>query len=579
MNEKGRDLISQIEREVWQYHNEVVPIGDFQEYSQYKLVRRIAMFESKVYPTGKFDTQGNYKFWFDINTPAIDSEVKNIDFDTKNVEVHSDNRLDVLPDIVVNLRLREWMRENGQAEELNSAIEEGSGWGNVVWKRVGGGYERVDLKNFYVINQTAYSLQDSAVIERHQLTQSDLRAQGGWKYINEVIEHCKSNTYAQTLETQSVETTTPFYDIYERNGEVLLSSLKEYNEEVFSEEDKKKTVLAKVIIAAVKGSGTNSINGKYILFADQISSMPYEEYHRGRYKGRWWREGLYELLFDVQVRANQVGNQLARGLEWASKVIFTDEGRLIYQNVLTDLNNGDIIQSKNLRQVEVRMQGLDQLANEWNRLIELRNETANSREVVQGITPASGTPLGTSQLLNANAGKLFDFLREKLSIPLSRIFTNWIVPKIVKELKIKDVVRLTGDSQMLKRFKELIVNGWYIENLLAIGPHTQEMAEGLKIAKLEELDKRPQLLVTAIKGYFDKYKARVSVDITGEGVNTDAEVETIVQFAGLESDPVRRSAMIELGMLRKGIDVAGLPKSPPVAMATPMPGSQQQVNA
>jgi hypothetical protein len=95
---------------------------------------------------------------------------------------------------------------------------------------------------------------------------------------------------------------------------------------------------------------------------------------------------------------------------------------------VTDLKNGDYVRSKNLRQVEVRLQGFDQLIAEWNRLVQLANDIANSREVVQGITPASGTPLGTTQIVDANANKLFDFIREKLSIPLREIFEQWIVP-------------------------------------------------------------------------------------------------------------------------------------------------------
>lgn len=573
-------LAKQIEREVTDYLTKDVKLGDGVSYSQHKLVRRVFLFETKTYPTGKFDSQGNYKFWFDMITPRIDAEVKNIDFDTKNVEVYSPRKVDELPNLIINLKLTEWLRENGQAEEINSAIEEGAGWGNVVWKKVRGAYERVDLRNFFVINQTAKTLNESAEIERHSLTQSDLREAGarGWKHVNEVINSCGQNLYKADVDAVGEESTTPKYLIFERNGEVCLKDLKEFQGEEVTEGDEKIYVLAKVIAAGVEGS-SSSVSIKYIMFAEKISKRPYKEYHRGRYKGRWMREGLYELLFDVQVRGNEIGNQLARGLEWASKIIFTDDDKLAIQSIATDLKNGDFIRSKNLRQVEVRMQGLDQLIAEWNRLVQIANDIANSREIVQGDSLPSGTPFKMGNLLNVNANKLFDFIREKLSIPIREIFEEWIVPELIKDIKAEDVIRLTGDSDMLARLYELIVEDWYVRNLVAIGPHSPEMAQSIKAQKLEEL-KRQTLFMKEFKKKFEAYKPNVAVVITGENIDLVEKLQTLGTFISLEMDPVRRSYLVERAMRLKGIDAGSLPRSTPDQLAgvkpqtAPAPGKE-----
>ena len=52
--------------------------------------------------------------------------------------------------------------------------------------------------------------------------------------------------------TQEKDTTVPYYDIYERNGEVCLYDLKEYNEEEPKEKDKDKYVLARVVVLPEK---------------------------------------------------------------------------------------------------------------------------------------------------------------------------------------------------------------------------------------------------------------------------------------------------------------------------------------
>jgi len=560
--------LKQIEQEVSDYLSASVPISEGYSFSQYSLIKRIVLYENRHYPKGKVDKQGNYKYWFDIITPRIDAEVKNIDFDTSNIEVYSPRKIDELPSIITNLKVKEWLRENGQAEEINSAIEEGAGWGNIVWKKTGKGYERVDLKNFFVINQTAECLDETPVIERHQLTQSELRAKAAiYKNVDEVIKNCAIASYSSTVQGTNTPTTTPYYEIYERNGEVSEKDLFEAQGKEGGDENK--YILAKIVAAANKGT-TGGVEAKYVLFAEDLGNKKlsdiYKEYHRGRYKGRWFREGLIELLMDVQTRGNEVGNQLARGLEWASKTIFATEDKLIAQNILTDLKNGDILKAKGLTQVEVRMNGYDQLAAEWNRIIQLANDIANSREVVTGESMPSGTPFRLSALLNQNANKLFDFIREKLAIPFTEIFEEWIIPQIVKELKASEVLRITGDSDMLERLYTMIVDSWYVSNLIAIGPHDQSIAEGLKDAKMQELKGRSQLLMTALKEVFDDFKPHVSVVITGEQLNLDADLQTIGTFASLEQDPVRRSALIEMAMKKKGLDVAALPKSPPMPM-------------
>ncbi len=571
MQEKQLALARQIETEVTDYLTHPVSLTSGEIFSQQKLTKRISLFENHTYPTGKFDKQGNYKYWYDIQTSRIDSEVKNIDFDTKNVEAYSPITLDEVPNVIVNLKLSEYLRDTGQAEEINSAIEEGSGWGNIVWKKVKGRSERVDLKNFYVINQVARSLKQSPVIERHQLTQSEMREKGAnWKNLDKILKDSGQKIYKSDVESTQQDTTMPMYSVYERNGEVSIKDLKEFTKE-FTKEitvdgDENKYTFAKVIGVGTEGT-SGGVKIKHIVFAQELSGLDnsdiYKEYHRGRYKGRWWREGLFELLFDCQVRANEIGNQISQGLQYASKVLFTGEDKQIIQNVITDLKNGDYIRSKDLRQVAVRMEGFDQLMADWNKTIELANEIANSREVVQGITPASGTPLGTSQMLNANANKLYDFLREKLAIPFKELFEEEIIPDLIESIKIEEVLRLTGDSKMMDRMRELIIENWYIQNLVILGPHTKEMADTLKAEKMKEMGKKKDLFIKEFKKAFDNYKPRVSVIITGENTRRLEERDSFIQFVPMEADPIRRTALIEEGMRRSGIDVGGLPKTPP----------------
>jgi len=564
-------LFSLIENEIKQYVEGQTEIHDGYNFSQYKLVRRIVLYMNQIYPKGKMDSQGNYKYWFDIISPRIDTEVKNIDFDTADIMLYSDSAVDSAKVILSNLYLKEWLRTTGQGEKINSVVEDSSGWGNIVWKKVKGGYEQVDLKDFYVVNQTAFSLNDTPAIERHVMTQTQLRDKIGiWENVEEAIKGCADKSRSTTV-TSGVgqEKETPYYEVYERNGEVSTKDLYEARGESGGSEDE--YVLAKIVTVGIRKGG-GQVQLKYILYSDTISEMPYREYHRGRFQGRWFRTGLYEILMDCQTRANEIGNQIARGLEWSSKTIFRSSDKVIANNILTDMNSGDIIRSNDIQHVPVRMEGLDQLLADWNRIIEVADSLANSYEAVTGESMPSGTPFRLGAMLNQNANKLFDFLREKLALSFTSLLEDWVLPELLKDLKAESVMRITGDDKWVRRFYELLVNSWYNRNLLSFGPHTEEEGQMIKEAQLAAVLQKKETMLTLERGFWGEFKPRAQIIITGERVALTAELESLSNFINLEADPVRRTALIELAMKKKGIDIENLPKSPPAP--APMPEAQ-----
>ena len=138
------------------------------------------------------------------------------------------------------------------------------------------------------------------------------------------------------------------------------------------------------------------------------------------------------------------------------------------------------------------------------------------------------------------------------------------------------VLKLTADSQYLSRYFVMIVDAWYLNNLLSLPPHPPEIGIALKQAKVQELLENKEVVVKLEKEMWADFAPRVFVVITGEQVNLASELETLKNFAALEADPVRRTALIELAMKKKGIDIDKLPKSPPQQMQPPEQAPQQK---
>jgi hypothetical protein len=370
------------------------------------------------------------------------------------------------------------------------------------------------------------------------MTASQSRRMINWDRdaVEKTIKELGNKTFRATENTTPINSSQKRYEIFEFTGEV---NEKEFNQAKGIEGgDENKYFLAKVIVAGLKDSGTGE---KYTLFAEKLKGKLSDYYiyaHRGRYEGRFWRVGMYELLFDHQIRANEIGNQLARGLEWASKVIFRSKDSKVLQNIRADLDNGDVIITDDLSQVDVRLQSLDQLIADWNRLMNDADRLSNSYEIVRGESLPSGTPFRMGLLMDQNAGKLFVFFRQKLTLPYKRVFREWVLPELVKDLKGEDVFRFTGDTEILDQLREILVENWYAQNLVAIGPHTKEVADAIKQEKLDEIRKVDPSIKNA-KEIWEGVLPRLFITITGENYNLSEQIQDLVTLIGFEQDPDR----------------------------------------
>lgn len=578
-----------METEIGSYLSNSIELSSGINFSQYKLINRIYKFRNRDLDGGnKINSDLSYNYYFDIVSPRTDSEIKNLRFDTKNILVFSQNpRGDFAAVFLSNASLKSWMMEYGEDEKLKAAVEEFSSNGNVGFKRVKGGYEFIDPLNTVITNTRAETIEDTDIIERHEMTASQLKRMSEWDQdvVDDVIKELGNKSFKAGELTTPVTSTNKKYEIYEFTGEV---SEKEFNAvKGLTEGDEHTYFLAKVIVAGLR---QNKSGQKYTLFAEKLDGQMCDYYlyaHRGRYEGRFWRVGMYEMLFDHQIRANEIGNQLARGLEWASKTVFRSKDSKVLQNIRADIDNGDVIITEDLQQIEVRMQGMDQLVADWNRLIADADRLANSQEIVRGEMPA-GAPFRMGLLLDENAGKLFVLLRQKISLPYQRVFREWVLPELVKDLKAKDIFRLVGDTDLLDQFREILVESWYADNLVQIGPHTKQTAEAIKAEKLDEL-RRIDPAIKNAKEVWAGVLPRLFITITGENSDIQDQLQDLMALVQLEQDPQRIGWILDTMYKARGIPIpprqeqqppepqseeGGEPKpggTPPVSQGQPPP--------
>lgn len=559
-----------IENEITDYESKTTEISNGVHRSAYKRIKRISFFQNEGGEDNKINEFGQYQYWLKPIKVYIDSTVKNLRIDTKNFLLFSINPIKDFPVVfTLNGALREYLFDTNRDTQLKEDVESYVGWGNLLWGKTEDGYEAKDLSNTYIINQSARTVDDTSIIERHQLTQSQLRAmEGVFDNIDKVIEDCGGKTFSTTKNTTDATTTNDIYEIFIRSGEVSEKDLFEAQGKEGG--DPNKFQLARI---AVAGLDKNKSDKKYILMAEPFGKKKmsdfFKEAHLGNYNNTWLREGLYEMFFDYIVAIREIDNDIQEGLTWASKVIFGASDIQTFQSVRTDIENGRIIKTKDLKQVDVRLQNLDQLIARRNNLIEEMDKVAHSFEITQGQTPPSGTPLGSTRIADDNAGKHFVVLRQKFTIPLKHIYKEWVLDKIVKNIKAQDIIKITGDENVLQQFRQLAVDSWYTKNLVKIGFHTPEMAEQIKAEKMEEMSKY-DALVKNLPEVWEGVMKRLYITITGENMNMEENLSTLTALLSLEQDPIRRAHILDMIYAIKNIPV------PPPPTPTQQPTQPQQ---
>jgi hypothetical protein len=216
------NILDIITEEVHKYLFESVEVGDGIKFSEYKLKKRINYFRHNYYPTGKVTEDGDVDYWFDLIQPRVSTGVKNMRMDSKYFLVFSKNPIKDFPAVyIANTKLADWMEETHRSEEFNESTSEYYGTGNVLFRKIDRGYEVSDFLNTFLTNTTAKTVNETAVIERFYLTQSELRAKDGlYKNVEEVIEHCGNKFFSKTELGTEESKTAPIYELYRRTGEV-----------------------------------------------------------------------------------------------------------------------------------------------------------------------------------------------------------------------------------------------------------------------------------------------------------------------------------------------------------------------
>lgn len=472
------------------YTSGTTKLGDYVDFSLRETVEKINAYSYSKHTSGDKDSLGRDKPFFNINSAAQNIWYRATDIDRKNIKFIPETMASVPLVFVANIILKKWMDKNHFGQFLNS-------WGRTLARYGSAVPKFIEKKGELIPSIIAWNriICDSIDfdvtprIEKFYKTPAQLRKMGyDEKKVDALIVATQSR---KTLAGQTKDLKNDFIELYEVHGELDVRLLQDDPD--LSDDKEIKYRQQMQVVSFIKNDETKGYND-FVLFKGKEEKDPYTITHLIEEDGRVLAIGAVEYLFEAQWMQNHTVKNMKDLLDISSKLIFqTSDGNYLGRNILSAIETGDI----NVHKIN---EPLTQINNSKGDIVALQNygmmwrslgqEITATPDAMRGITPVSGTPLGTTELLTAQSNSLFEIMIENKGLHLEEMLRIYIIPHIRKQLKNKDEILAILDSagideidamyipkEAVKRYnqrsKELILTGQPVQQF---NPQTEQQA-------------------------------------------------------------------------------------------------------
>ncbi len=597
------NIFAQIRKEQSDFMFNWISIVPGYPFNQYYNIKRC-----HLYLNSKFEDAQQYagrdKLFFNIVIPPCEVAMRMLNVDTKNIRLWPLNPKSYFSTYLLEKELKYWLKRHKLGILLNQLAAEAPRFGSVVLEKTTEGAEMVDLRRL-ILDPTVDKIQDSRFVTTiHYMTSSQLRETKGWdtESIETAIERFSNTNTEEPYEDQYVNVnvmkSTPYIKVFKRYGEVPTWWVDDKKKPGTKDGDELTKAL--FIVAGADWLMKNN-DGKpigdlgVVLFKSKwVKEWPFKDFHYMKTKGRWLGIGVVEMLFDTQVRINELKNQKRVGMEISQLHLFQTRDSSIVRNVLTDLQSGDLMISKS---------GIEPIQNGQGRFpeSEFKNEEESyhnqtdklsfAYEALRGDTGDASTPLGTTQIAVAQGTSVFAFKKENLALFLQEYFNDLVLPQLMKDLNADHIMRFTGNTQELQKLddaaSEVYANDYVKQEILKGNSMTKDMFDLAKQKATAEYQKMGENRFLKIKdAFYDDAEFEFDFLVTDEqadpakmATNIQAVIGEVAQNPQILTDPRLKLLFYrlceQLGISQAEIELADQQATQQQAQQQGQPGQQQ----
>ena len=582
-------------------------IGDYVEWSLYDTIQRIYAYLNSKHISGSTDSLGRDKPFFNIVSAAVNIWYRATDIDRKDIIVLPDKYANTASAFIATILLQEWMKKTRFGAFLNKWGRTLAQYGSAVVKFVEKDGELtstvVPWQNLIVDPIDFKSL---PVIERFFKTPSQLKNMATPNhpdyagYNMEAVEGILDNRESRTsMKDEQRDNRAEYIEIYEVHGELSQATYKLAKGEDTEDEDDNIYFQQMHVISWVESrDGVKD----FTLYSGKEEKNPYMITHLIEEDGRSLGIGAVEYLFDAQWMVNHSMKQWKDQMDLASKLIFqTADANLAGKNILTNVENGDIIYTElnkpvtQLNNTKPDISNVKAYAEQWR---VLGQEVTSTPDAARGITPPSGTALGTVQITTAQGLSLFEIMTENKGQYLEEMLREYIIPhlktklnnqnEIVAMLEDRDITKIDKmfvPKEAIKRYnertKQLALAGKIDQTI----PFDPQVEEGAIREQLGELGNTRYLapgqitwkeIVKDLEWKLDMMITNVQIDKQAVYQTYNTMLQTIAQNPMVLQDPNAKLLFNKILLLGNVSPIELSTVAPAPAPVTPAPAAPTQ---
>ncbi len=552
-------------------------ISKYVTYSQRENIERIGAYLNSKHISGSQDSMGRDKPFFNICISNANVWYRATDIDRKNIKLLPTKKAHYAMTFVMSILLQEWMRKSKFATFLNE-------WGRVLSRYGSAIVEFVEKKGELIARVLPWDIvivdpidfDNNWKIKKLWLTPAQLmeRKEYDQDIVQDLIENRKTR---QTTDGQKKDNKAEYIEIYEAHGYAPMAHLQDDKDEDDRDWD---TFVHQIHVLSYVGKkkGKSKYDYEdYTLYKGKEKKCPQMVTHLIKEDGRTMSIGAVEHMFEPQWMTNHSMKAMKDQLDLASKLIYqTADGNYVGQNILTDIENGDILVwnheagGTGLTQINNHSHDITSLQNFAGQWKALGNEMNSISESMMGANPPSGTAWRQTQALLQESHSLFEIMRENKGNHIDDMLREYIIPYLMKKMDTTEEIAAILDEEGIEKIDLLhvpsearkLVNEALKEDVLNKTPEqiangelfTPEMEAEMMVKQEDALRKSFDMLgnqrfikPSEIEGKtwkqaLEGFEWDVMIDVTKEQKDIDAILATLSTvfstIAGMKGQPM-----------------------------------------
>ena len=274
---------------------------------------------------------------------------------------------------------------------------------------------------------------------------------------------------------------------------------------------------------------------------------------------------MIEPLIDTQIRVNEITNQMSKSSQFSSLRLWQTEDTGIARNVLSDAENGDILEVNSpISQIDMADRNMTSYFSEIQEWIRNRDENAFSYDVMRGEQLPSGVPLGSARIAAGMATSYFDKIKENVAIDVKELLYSFVIPRFNKYLNAGTAVKVFGED--IDKLNELVVNSKVNKKIFKFIKDKKRLPDPEFVNLIRSIveNDRAGIIddnVIIPKDWLNKNDIKYAIDIVivGENIDTTVKANTLqVGLATITSDPTVLQDPAKKKLFSKFLEAGGV---------------------